>query len=83
MERTWFIKVLLLLLFVQTLNAQQVNLNRELNSLLFDFYSEIENGNIDNSLKLSKTIDSILLTKNELNIESLATCKSSAKSVLI
>jgi len=83
MERTWFIKVLLLLLFVQTLNAQQVNLNRELNSLLFDFYSEIENGNIDNSLKLSKTIDSILLTKNELNIESLATYYNSKGAIYL
>lgn len=72
MERTWYIKLFFIIIFNQIINAQEVNLNKNLDSLLFDFYSGLKNADSDKSLKLSRSIDSILIDKNELNIESLA-----------
>ncbi len=72
MERTWYIKLFFILIFNLTINAQEVNLNKKLNSFLLDFYSNLKTDDYGKSLKLISSIDSILLVKNELNIESLA-----------
>lgn len=72
MERTWYIKLFFIIIFNLNINAQEVNLDKKLNSLLLDFYSDLKPNDNGKSLKLIRSIDSILLVKNELNIESLA-----------
>jgi CHAT domain-containing protein len=72
MERTWYIKLFIIIIYGLNINAQEVNINKNLNSLLLDFYSDLNTDDYGKSLKLIMSIDSSLIVNNELNIESLA-----------
>src|SRR5690606_15170868 len=72
MERAWIIILLISISITLNGRAQNEKQNVHLYKLLDQFYSEVGNEDSQNALILSKSIDSILLTKDSLDTKSLA-----------